>query len=577
MSNTLVLTKFILRREKYIALAWVALLALVIVGVVPVLEHAFFTGGSEEIAEMLSMPALVFMVGPNFAVESGNFGALYTTFMMLFTALTVGIMNIFLVVRYTRADEERGRYEVLRSLPLGRLANLNSTMITAVIVNAVLAVVIGLGMFAAGDESMYFQGSMLWGASLAATGLVFAAVAALFSQLSASSRGAVSYSFIILAAMYVLRAPGDMNMCVVCTCDYPAGVTAMEILSLISPLGLVLRTQAYVQNNWWPIWIMLATTAAITAIAFKINAMRDIDQGLIPARAGRSHGSFLMKTTFGLSFKLLRTSLICWIIGMFLLTASYGAVLGGLDDFIAQSEMYQQLMLGPVGVDIDALQELEPEARAAEMHSVVNAMGFTIPELFVGMITNIMGIFVTVPVILFALKVKAEEKDIRAESILATKVCRNKYLAGFVCLAFASAVIIQLAQAIGMHSAAAAMLDNPADLSLGFLVRANLAYVPALWTMIGFTVFLIGFMPNVVGAVWGFFGYSFLMMFFGRLGAFPDWLAWLSPFHHTPVLPLPPGESISIVTLSLLTAIAAALTICGFVFYNKRDINAITH
>lgn len=558
--NSMLLTRFVLRREKFIALAWVGLLALVVVGVVPVIEQMY--GGTDELVEMLDMPALVFMVGPNYAAAQPGFGPLFTTFMLLFTALTVGIMNIFLITRYTRADEERGRYEVIRSLPLGRLSGLNAALITAVIVNAAVALVIGLGLWAIGDYTMDFHGSVLWGVSLGATGLVFAAITAFFSQLSSNTRGVNGYSFALLAAMYIVRAPGDMN-------------PDLEILSLISPLGLVLRTQAYIENNWWPIWILLGIAVAISALAFKFNSVRDIDQGIIHARAGRSHGSFLMRSTYGLTFKLLRGSLFAWLVGMFVLAATYGSILGGIDEFIAGNDMYQQLIFGPHAIEF--LEGLTPEETAAAMHAAVNAAGFTLPQLFSGMITNIMGIVVIAPVVIFALRAKSEEKDIRAESVLATKVCRNKYLAGFVGFAFIAAVLIQIAQALGMYSAAIVFLDDPAQLGLGFLIQANLMYVPALWVMIGLTVFLIGFLPKATGVVWGYFGFIFLVMFFGRLGAFPDWLSLLSPFEFVPILPLAPGENIAVLPLAVLTGISAMLTAAGFVFYNKRDINAITH
>jgi ABC-2 type transport system permease protein len=558
-ANSMLLTKFTLRREKFISLAWIAILALVIVGCVPVLENIFFLGGETEITELLSLPAMTFMIGPNYALQSDTFGALYTTFMMLFSALTVGIMNVLLVSRHTRADEERGRYEVVRSLPVGRLSNLNATLFTAVVVNAALALVIGLGMFVVGDETMCLHGSLLWGVSLGTTGLVFAAITALFCQLSSSSGGAVGFSFVILAIMYVLRAPGDMN-------------ADMEILSLISPLGLVLRTEAYISNNWWPIFIMLATAAAFSALAFKVNSLRDIDQGIIPTRAGRSHGSFLMKTPAGLAFKILRTSLIAWLVGMFCLGASYGTVFEGVDDFIASNEMYQQLILGPIGIEIPA--ELTHEEKIDFMHNAVSIFGFTVPQLFASMITNIMGLFVTVPVIIFALKIKSEEREHRSDAVLATPTSRNKYLAGFAAIAFLSAIFIQLAQALGMYSAAVGTLDDASGLPFSFLAEASLVYVPALWVMISLVIFLIGFAPKAIGFVWAYFGISFLIMFFGRLDAFPDWVGYLSPFEFIPQLPM---DETSFLTMAALTAIAAVLTAGGFYFYNKRDVNAITH
>jgi ABC-2 type transport system permease protein len=497
--------------------------------------------------------------------------------MMLFTALTVGLMNIFLVVRYTRTDEEKGRYEVVRSLPVGRLANINATMIVVLIVNIILSIVIALGMFALGDESMCFNGSVLWGVSLGVTGLVFAALAAIFSQLSASARGATGYSFMALAVFYLMRAPGDMN-------------ADMEILSLISPLGLILRAQAYMENHWWPVLVMLGIAVVFTIIAYRLNFSRDIDQGIIPAKPGRAHGSALMRSSSGLAFRLLKVSLIVWIIGMFMLGASYASILGEVDTFIAENEMYQQLILGPAGIELETAEEtgqviarlngevfqvLENRDEIAElMKSVVSHAGFTITELFASMVNSMMGMVVLVPLLMFILKVKGEEKDIRAELILAASVSRKKYLAGYAIIAFASAVIMQFILALGLYSVAASVLADPSELSFGFLLRANLVYVPAQWVVVGVAILLIGLLPKAAGAIWGYFAYTFLIIFIGRVGIFPEFLSKLTPIGFVPQLPM---DEINVAAMILLTVVAAVLTAAGFVFYSRRDINAITH
>jgi len=518
------------------------------------------------ILEALSMPAMVSMIGPAFG-EYGTYGALYTNFMMLFTALTVGLMNIFLVVRLTRTDEEKGRLEVLRSLPVGRLTNLGAALITAAIVNVLLMLFVALGMYGFGialeDTGMCFNGSMLWGATLAVTGLVFAAFTALFSQLSASSRTAMGYSFLALGIFFMLRAPGDMN-------------PDMEILALISPMGLPLRTAAYAGNYWWPILIMLAIALVVSAIAFHFTSIRDIDQGMVPAKPGRAHGSFLVSSPQGLAFKLLKTSIIVWLISMFVLGASYGTVLGELDEFIATNEMYQQLILGPFAIEF--LEGLTTEETVNAMRAAVSGAGFSIPQLFSAMINLIMGMFVTVPAVLFALKAKREEADIRAELVLATPAKRSSYLAGFVAIAFGMAVLIQLASALGMYAAAAGVLYDIGDFPLGFALQAALVYVPAIWVKVGVAVLLIGLWPKATGIIWAYFAYSFMVLFFGQgFGIFPEWVAYLSPFAFVTQLPLAYGESLNIVAMGVKVVVAAAFTLAGFYFYGRRDINAVTH
>lgn len=559
--NSLKLTKFLLRRERIISLIWIFLVTVVVVGLVVGMYEAIPAADRAPLISMFENPALVAMMGPNVAIGTDSFGPLYTTTMLLWTALTVGLMNIFLVVRNTRADEEKGRFEVLRSLPIGRLANLNATFMTAIIVNVILALVVGIGMFVFGDASMNLEGSLLWGAALGVTGLVFAAFAGLFSQLSSNARGALGYSFAALGFFYLLRAPGDMN-------------PDLAILSHLSPLGLVLRTQAYARNYWWPIWVLLAVAIVVAAFAYRLNHMRDIDQGIIPARPGPASGSALLRTPSGFAFRLLKVSLIVWFLSLFAFAGSYGTVLGEVDEFIANNEMYQQLMLGPAGVEFVAEAGLTSEEVVDVLRSAVAAEGFTLPELFASTINNIMAIFALVPVLLIVLKVKSEEKDARAEMVLASSVCRYKYIAGYAMIAFVFAILIPVAYAFGIYAVGSPMMANPEDLTLGFLLQSNLVYVPAVWLMIGLAIFLIGFMPKITGLIWGYFAFTFLLMFFGRMEIFPSWTEYLSPFGWIPLLPV---EEITFLPLIMLTLIAALLTASGFFFYKNRDINAITH
>jgi ABC-2 type transport system permease protein len=345
-----------------------------------------------------------------------------------------------------------------------------------------------------------------------------------------------------------------------------------EALALISPLGLVLRTKAYVDNNWWPILILICTALIITVLAYRLNYKRDIDQGLIPARRGRAEGSSLMRTPFGLSFKLLRTSIIVWIAGMFMLAAAYGTVMGELDEFIASNEMYHQLILGPAGIEY--IDGLSPEQTVEVMRAAVDAAGFTTPELFSSMTNNMMGMLAMVPLLMFILKAKSEETDSRTEKIIAAPIRRKKYLAGFAIIAFISAVLIQLALALGMYSVAASVLPDPSELTLSYLLEANLVYVPALWVIIGIAILLIGLKPKLTGAIWGYFAYSFLIVFIGRIDILPAFMSYITPMGHVPQLPM---EQTNYPVLGILTIVAIATTIAGFHFYTKRDINAITH
>jgi ABC-2 type transport system permease protein len=473
-------------------------------------------------------PAMIAMMGPIYGTDNFHAGAMLGVVLLLWVVLAVAVMNIFLVVRHTRADEERGRAEVVRSLPVGRLANLNAAMISAIIVNGVMALVIGLGIAVLGVESMTFHGSMLFGIAIGASGLVFAAIAALFSQLSSSSRGAIAYSSAFIGVFYLMRAAGDVGN---------------EALSLISPLGLVLRTQSFIENNWWPIFFLLLFAAAVTLAAFLLNARRDIDQGFIPAKPGHREAPKYLRSSFGLAYRLTRGTLIAWMIIVFLLGASYGSIMADIDAFVADSEMYQQI----IGVSDD----------------------FSTTELFITMVNAIGALFALIPLMVIAMKPRAEERENRAEHILARGVSRAKYMSGYVILSLAAGVLFQAFTALGLYSAAAAVMPDPGDISLGFLLEANFVFVPAIFVMIGLTVLVAGLLPKATGVLWGYFGASFFVVMMGRIeGLLPAWVDKLFPLMYVPQLPV---DEVTALPMVLLTVIAAALTAAGIYFYSKRD------
>jgi len=112
-NNSLQLAKFILKKERISSVAWLLILLFITVFVAIAFANVF--GAAEEmagIAETMQNPAMVAMVGPVYGLEKYNLGIMYAQMMLLFIAITVAAMNIFLVVNHTRKDEEAGRIEL---------------------------------------------------------------------------------------------------------------------------------------------------------------------------------------------------------------------------------------------------------------------------------------------------------------------------------------------------------------------------------------------------------------------------------------------------------------------------------
>jgi ABC-2 type transport system permease protein len=148
--------------------------------------------------------------------------------------LGICLMVMFLVVRHTRAEEESGRAELLRSTVLGR----HAAPLAGLLYGAAAALVIGLvttgSMLLAGLDAV---GSATYGFGLTLLGLCYVAVSLVAAQLSTSARGALGLAGAAIAVGYLVR-----------------GIGALQDSALVwaSPFGWAQRMDAFGAERWWP-------------------------------------------------------------------------------------------------------------------------------------------------------------------------------------------------------------------------------------------------------------------------------------------------------------------------------------
>lgn len=522
------LVRFTLKRERIMSSVWIICLAAFSIILAAGMGTMFDDAARQALAVTLDNPGIVSMMGPVYGAENYTVGAMYANTMFIWVAIAVALMNVFLIVRHTRGDEENGCREITASLSVGRSANLTAAMVTAVIVNMIIGIVHFVGIAVLNVKAMDITGCLIYSASLVAFGILFAGITAVFCQLSATSRGAIGLSLGMLGVFYMLRAAGDIGN---------------ETLSYISPMGLMQRSKPFTENVAYPIFVLLLESFLFTAIAFILNSKRDIGQGFIPAKPGKKYASKALRSPFGLTFRLLRSTSLIWLIVMFIFAAAYGSILGDIETFVSKSEFYQMMM----GIDGE----------------------YSVPMMFVSMVNTIMSLLCTVPVVTAILKLNKEEKAGRLDYVLSRPVSKTKYLGCFTAIAFVASILMQLATAFGLYASACAVLEE--KIVLAFFVKSTIVYLPALWVMIGVTVLLLGAIPKLIDAVWAYFGFSFFVVFIGRALELPDWLTALTPFSYVPQLPKDELEALPLV---VLTMVAVILTAIGFVFYGKRDKTA---
>lgn len=479
-SGTLV--RFIFRRDRFRLCIWVAAFAGFVIALVPVFENLIMSGAESQVmVEMMKNPAMIAIVGPVYGVENYHTGAAYANMMLVFSVMIAGVMNIFLVARHNRQDEELGRLEVIRSFPVGRLSNLASSLIAAVLVNLLLGLLTGWGLFLVRGEGMQLSGCMLFGAAVAVIGLFFSASTAVFCQVTANNRLVLALSFFLMLFLYMLRAVGDVGI---------------EGLSLISPLGLILRTENFVKDVWWPVWIILILTLGLTALAFGLARMRDLGRGLVSERPGKRHAPPLLSNVYGLAIRLLKSSLVTWALIIFIVAGMYGSVFGDLESFISSNEMLAAIF-------------------AANTE-------FTMTEQFIAMLMSIMTMISIIPILSYVHRVASEEKNGYAEHLLGRSVSRSSQMSAYFVPAFVMSIVQQLLTALGFWSVGSVVLATAPEFRT--FLKAACSYLPAVWIFIGIAMALVAFLPGKQFVSFLYLGYTFISVYIGTLARFPEWV-----------------------------------------------------
>ena len=216
-AGTAKLLRLILRLDRIKLTLWLVGL-LTLVGITPyslraVIDAEAETKGVSSEFVLAQQAALLETNGASIALQGppdalDTFGGRYAFEIGAFTLAIVALMNILLIGRHTRSEEESGRAELVRAAAVGPWSALAAVGIVAVATNLILGIGTSVVFIADGQE---VSRSLLYGSSLAVCGMLFAAVALIWVQVFEYGRAATGMSLAVLALAFALRAVGDVE------------------------------------------------------------------------------------------------------------------------------------------------------------------------------------------------------------------------------------------------------------------------------------------------------------------------------------------------------------------------------
>lgn len=529
LTGTVTLVRFKLRRDRVKLPAWIAGMVLFVIYLTTAIPEVYGTSGEELEAAgaLVADPMGRLLTGPGFGFGDLTLERFIVAGYGLYFLLLVALMSIMLVSRHTRVEEQTGRAELVRANVVGRHASLTATLVVAIITNLVVAGATAGALVGAGSTP---GGSLLFGAAMVAVGLAFAGITSVTVQLSENSRPASGMAGAVLGIAFALRGAGD------------AAEVGGSTLSWLSPLGWAQQTAPYVLDRWWPLLLLVALATVTAAAGYALSIRRDVGASLFATRPGPARAAGWVRSGLTLSLRLQRGSIGWWALAMVMLGVAYGGFTDTMLDAFAD---LPQEMVELMGADQDMIA------------GYLSFMAF------------FQALVVSIYAILAVQSLRNEETSGRAEPVLATATSRTSWVGGH--LAVTALAAIALLGIVGLATGASAALVTGDAAQVGPATVGHLVQAPAVLVTLGIAGLLYGIRSRLVPLAWVVLGYALFAGVFGQMMDLADWVYGLSPFEHPPRVPL---ESLTLLPLLVLTAIAFAAAGLGLTAFRRRGINA---
>jgi ABC-2 type transport system permease protein len=507
------------------AIAWMVALAGISVGVVATYEDRYTT--PEELAafaEMEGIPAFQALLGRLVQLTTVE-GATLSRWGMFSILATV--WGLLAGARLLRRAEERGQLELLRAGVVGPRGLTLSAVAAMATTHAVFAVAIGLSHTGTGMDA---GTSWALGGSMALLTLTFALVGALAAQLAASYRRAVGIAGAVLGLLVGLRVVAAASG----TPDWMWWTTPFGWVTYLHP----------VDEAWGTVFAALGALALVLLVASVALSKRDLTAGWLagavdePARTPRPIGGHV-----SLALRLTAAGVRTWgaIVGLVALT--FGLLARDFIEAVADTPTMVELanQLGWVAIDT-------PEGMVA--------FTFTLAAL-------LLALFAAGQVA----AIREEEASWRIEHLLVRPLGRARWLVTRVLVAAAAVVVVAL---VGAAAAWVGTATVGSTVAIGDAVLAAVNVVPVAWLALGVGVAVLGVLPRLTGALtYGLVLAAYLLDFIGGMLELPGPVIEASPFRQLAAVP---AESVDLLPLVVMVAIALAATAIGVLAFRRRDL-----
>jgi ABC-2 type transport system permease protein len=528
-----VLSRFVARRNLKITLLWAFILSGYFASKCLGFIQAYPTAAARAklAASFSHNTGLEILVGParHLDTVSGYVAWNCVQFMVIMGA----VWGLLLATKSLRGEEESGRWELLLSGPttarrataqvlsgIGLCLAVMYTILAAVTVTVGHKATVGISPSAA----LFFDLTILSGI------VIFVLVGALASQLLPSRGRAASVAAAVFGICFGLRATGD--------------ITSAHWLLNLTPIGWIEKLQPLTTPQ--PIWLVpLGLLAAVLlGVTLWLAGRRDLEGSLIAERSSSPSHTALLNQPLGLAFRTSRTNIICWCLGLGLLSLFYSALTK------------------------TAVQALKTTSiKSAKVAKIIHESSLASANAYLGIIFLIMLLVLMAFAANTAIAIRRDESHGYLDNLLVRPVSRWQWLGGRLLLG-ALAVVVAALTVAGAAWLGVALLHL--GVSVVSLLEAGLNIAAAGIFVLGAGVLAFGFWPRATSFVaYGVLVWSFLINMLNSGVHLNHWLIDSSVLNQ---LPLVPAAKPNWQVTAVLALLGLALALIGGSRFSRRDL-----
>lgn len=531
--QTWFLTRFSLKRDWLKLVLWSVTLIVLFGAVAAKFTDIYSSQSSiDEIVKTLKSPSMVSLFGKLSGSAPYTTADVFAGEMTVFMAMMAAIMNFSIIIKNTRGEEDSGLLEIIQSHSVGKLSNLASSLIELFIINLLIGLFYSIGLQVANLSGTDTNGNFLLGLGLGASGFMFAAIAAFLAQLVDNSRSATILSYIVFGIMYIARMSTDVSN---------------PKATWFVPFGWVEKFSTYQENNWLPVFLMLGLSLILSVAALWVNNHRDIGSGIIATKPGRAKASAFLRGPLSLFWRLNRTSIIVWVVGLMILGFTYGSIFNTIGDILKTNPTMATLF------------------GAGAIHKA----NILIIKHFVAILMIVFGVLALFPGIQIINYLKSGEAKGYLELIHSKPVSRNYLFTSVLVLGILTSLAALFAGMLGLQLGGASVMKHPIELSV--FIKAFYAYISPVLVILGLSACVVGWFPKISSFGYLYAGFALFVGYFGKLIDLPKWVGKLTPFGYIPNVPV---NKLDAGTMWWQIGIAVLLIIIGYIGYHVRDLKS---